>query len=1093
MGKKIKRSMIFGIILFISLFSLSFIESRLSVGYGETNPLDQQVDINILGGDTNATDCPDNEVLMGDGYCLNLNTTIDDRAVAASDTNASNCPDNTMLTGDGYCLNFNVTIDDRVSAVSDTNASDCPDDTVLMGDGYCLNLNTTISDLDTSFNQTYVNINTTANIQFLLNFTNMVFAELNVTTVNATNFCIVGVCISDWSSINGTSSVGKNASGVYIYNDTLTIFSNGTALNQSFNQTPTLDLFALNVSANHTERTRATYNDTWSNTFNTTYDSNVDTNLSEWKDNVTTSACTSGQKVLSIQTNGSMTCAADNTGAGGKDTSGVYIYNDSTTIFSNGTALNQSFNQTPLVNALISSVNETTNVEALGFEAGPHTPETTPADVRGFVNISVEYVFTANDSLNFAGANSTNDTQFNIELGIFTIDLSWLLGWATSDLNSIFNQTDLVDSVNNSVEANNESTNIDSLGFLNKSGTNANQNIKIGIYNLTVNEFFGIINANYSYIALGVGSPTVNQMQEYLDNTGSSGFFLGGELSDGGLGTVDVAAGSGFIRTTNDDNAELQSFRWSASAGIAVPDDTTQYVYVNDSGQISLNQNEFLEKPNLIKIGVVTDEGATISHVFALGVRLQESVAEAGRFIRRVHGISRDVRKGGLIMGQSGDVNRDVTMTQGSLWWGRTEYIIPSFDTSGADTFNTYSASGQEDAVASQFPNTQYDNSGTLTTMSNNRWANLFFYLEPDGHVVMIYGRDQFASQALAENEDVPSTSLPSKITETSILVSRYTFQESSNTATISSAFDTLFANAGVTDHGNLAGLTDDDHTQYILGDGTRSLTGNWDQGNFNLTSLTSWFFGIVNWSSLNDIPAFVRNYTDDINSVNNSVEANNVTSNIVALNFETGPHTTDTNETPRFNNLTSLNCPGTDKAIGVHINGTIECSIDLNTGIGNTTQEIRNAINDSVEYSFTANDSLNFAGANSTNVTQFNINLGIFTIDLSWLTSWLGTKTTDDLPEGGTNLYEDGNRFNLTYDNYKTNVSRNYTSQTFDAFNSIWEMDYTNLAVTNQSNNFDGDVNITGNLNVSEGNFSISEGGAVFSIKFNGSDWLSG
>ena len=360
-------------------------------------------------------------------------------------------------------------------------------------------------------------------------------------------------------------------------------------------------------------------------------------------------------------------------------------------------------------------------------------------------------------------------------------------------------------------------------------------------------------------IALGGGSPTVDQMQEYLDNTGSSGFFLGGAISDGGAGTVDVAAGSGFIRTTNDDNAQLESFKWSASSTIAVADNTTQYIYVDDAGAISLSASEFLERPDLIKIGVVTDEGGAIIHTFNLGVRLQESVAEAGRFIRRVHGISRDKRRGGLIMGQSGDANRDVTLSAGSLWWGRTEYSISALDTSGADTFATYSAGGSEDAVASQWPNEQYDSAGTLTTMTNNRWANLFFFLEPDDHTVMIYGRAQFLSEALADEEDVPSTSLPSRVSETSVLVARFTFQKSANTATISSAFEDIFANASASDHTTLANIawTSSGHTgtvstfagfdgagaateyteaNYLLVDGSRALSANWDVGAFTIT-----------------------------------------------------------------------------------------------------------------------------------------------------------------------------------------------------------------------------------------------------------------
>lgn len=41
---------------------------------------------------------------------------------------------------------------------------------------------------------------------------------------------------------------------------------------------------------------------------------------------------------------------------------------------------------------------------------------------------------------------------------------------------------------------------------------------------------------------------------------------------------------------------------------------------------------------------------------------------------------------------------------------------------------------------------------------------------------------------------------------------------------------------AGVSDHGNLTGLSDDDHTQYLLADGSRSLTGDWNFGLVNIS-----------------------------------------------------------------------------------------------------------------------------------------------------------------------------------------------------------------------------------------------------------------
>jgi hypothetical protein len=43
----------------------------------------------------------------------------------------------------------------------------------------------------------------------------------------------------------------------------------------------------------------------------------------------------------------------------------------------------------------------------------------------------------------------------------------------------------------------------------------------------------------------------------------------------------------------------------------------------------------------------------------------------------------------------------------------------------------------------------------------------------------------------------------------------------------------------GGTDHGSLGGLTDDDHTQYLLAAGTRALSANWDAGSYKIIAET--------------------------------------------------------------------------------------------------------------------------------------------------------------------------------------------------------------------------------------------------------------
>ncbi len=309
-------------------------------------------------------------------------------------------------------------------------------------------------------------------------------------------------------------------------------------------------------------------------------------------------------------------------------------------------------------------------------------------------------------------------------------------------------------------------------------------------------------------ITAGVGSPTVTSVQAKFDNSGSAGYFTGGILSDGGAGTLDVSAGEGFIRATADDNAPLLSFKWSASAGIAIPDDTTQYVFVDDTGTINLNTDEFFESVDNIMLGVVTDEGGAISHAFNLGVRLQESIGQMGRYIRHVDGVTRNRAKGGLLFGESEDVNRFVTISAGQLEWGRTSYVISAFNTSGADTFDAYSAGGQEATGVSSWPNTHYDNAGTLTELGNKKWAVIWWYIEPDGHVVMLYGRAQHNTEGQAEDEAEPADSIPPRLAAASVIASKFIFQKDEDiTAKIETAFGTPFTGSGVTAHNNLATL----------------------------------------------------------------------------------------------------------------------------------------------------------------------------------------------------------------------------------------------------------------------------------------------
>jgi hypothetical protein len=69
----------------------------------------------------------------------------------------------------------------------------------------------------------------------------------------------------------------------------------------------------------------------------------------------------------------------------------------------------------------------------------------------------------------------------------------------------------------------------------------------------------------------------------------------------------------------------------------------------------------------------------------------------------------------------------------------------------------------------------------------------------------------------VAEAEGPPSN-VPTHISENGILIGRILFQQGQDAPIqVDTAWETVFNPSQAADHGNLAGLTDDDHTQYIL------------------------------------------------------------------------------------------------------------------------------------------------------------------------------------------------------------------------------------------------------------------------------------
>jgi hypothetical protein len=292
--------------------------------------------------------------------------------------------------------------------------------------------------------------------------------------------------------------------------------------------------------------------------------------------------------------------------------------------------------------------------------------------------------------------------------------------------------------------------------------------------------------------------------------------------------TIDVAAGEGYIRTTNDQQGELKFITWPASLGITIPspaagDETTRFVGVEYNAGVpqitvrtTFNWNWYTDFP-LGRVSIDTAGDLTVLNTMA---HSEDTANLTRKFLRVVLPFQRESSAegtGGLVFGELG--TRNVSMTAGALWMGLNRFAMTAIDTSASGDFDLFyrrTPSGWNEATATQWPNTQYDDgSGTLADLTNNRYGNLWVYLDvADNRLNIVYGRGNYVLLATAEEEAAPS--LPDHLSYQGRLLARLIFQKSGATATlIESAWAAMFSGSAISDHNQLSNLQGGTASEY--------------------------------------------------------------------------------------------------------------------------------------------------------------------------------------------------------------------------------------------------------------------------------------
>jgi hypothetical protein len=332
----------------------------------------------------------------------------------------------------------------------------------------------------------------------------------------------------------------------------------------------------------------------------------------------------------------------------------------------------------------------------------------------------------------------------------------------------------------------------------------------------------------------------LTDISQLIINTPTMGVIYGGELSAGAGLTLNVAAGFGYNMNGTLPNDTITRRNWSASS-ISMPANSVNYVFINETGALAYGAS-FPDTEERILLGRVITNGSSILFIDQSPLNAHHASNSFSKMLRKSIGA---VFVSGS--GVSENTTRKLNVTPGNYFYAENE-----FNTLGGTpiTFQQYysSASPGNWTIVNgvqTVTNTQYDaGSGVLSNIPVGKYAKHLLILL-GGSVekyILILATAYYDNLAAAQAAPLPMA--PSYMTEGFVRVASIVITP--GLTNIQSVIDERprvgFASSstvgGLTDHGGLTGLLDDDHPQYLKVDGTRAMSGALDMGGNNITNV---------------------------------------------------------------------------------------------------------------------------------------------------------------------------------------------------------------------------------------------------------------
>ncbi|MEX0930734.1 MAG: hypothetical protein WDZ68_00395, partial [Candidatus Paceibacterota bacterium] len=338
---------------------------------------------------------------------------------------------------------------------------------------------------------------------------------------------------------------------------------------------------------------------------------------------------------------------------------------------------------------------------------------------------------------------------------------------------------------------------------------------------------------------LGTDHDKITDVNDLITAGPMMGLMTGGEITEGaGAFDVDVSAGFGYLEITDFPIQETRRVEWNAST-LTIPAVSTQWIFVNNSGTVTTGARP--DERNNIILGRATTDTTELLFLENIPVISHHASNLLNVTIREALG---PIYVSGSLVAENAVTDRALDVGSG-IYFIAQNRITPSGGT--PITFTEFFNVGGVPTTAkgvTQVNNTQYDDGTDLVALSAGFFAKHSLYTVADGsneRYLFVFSQEEFATFVDAEAAGVPNP--PSSFDAGSVaLLSNIIVEEgTANIIQIQDARPILgfkaSAVSATAQHGNLFGLGNDDHPQYLLVDGTRAMGGTLAMGSNNITT----------------------------------------------------------------------------------------------------------------------------------------------------------------------------------------------------------------------------------------------------------------